>query len=71
MDSTESNTVVSLIPLMLWSAISLIPSLTICKRIGKTRWWAAVSVIPFVGPLILLFILAYSRWPNQARRARL
>jgi hypothetical protein len=36
---TESNTIVSLIPLILWSAISLIPSLALCKRVGKTRYY--------------------------------
>jgi uncharacterized membrane protein YhaH (DUF805 family) len=69
MDTESNANIFSLIPLILWSAISLIPSLALCKRVGKTRWWAAVSVIPFVGPLILLFILAYSRWPDQIKGA--
>jgi uncharacterized membrane protein YhaH (DUF805 family) len=52
----------SLLPFTVWSIISLIPALSICKRVGKTRWWAAFVIIPFAGPIIFMFIFAYSRW---------
>jgi hypothetical protein len=57
-----SDAILSLLPFAFWSLISLIPALSICKRVGKTRWWSAFVLIPFAGPIIFLFIIAYSRW---------
>jgi hypothetical protein len=56
--------VIQLLPFAIWSVISLIPALSLCKRVGKTRWWSAFVIIPFAGPIIFMFIfiLAYSRW---------
>ncbi len=57
------DTVVQLLPFYIWLIVSLIPALSICKRVGKTRWWAALVVFPpLIGLVIFLFILAYSRW---------
>ncbi len=50
------------IPLLIWSALAVIPSLTICRRIGKTRWWSVLAIIPLLGPVVFAFIVAYSRW---------
>jgi len=46
--------------------IALIPAFAICKRIGKTRWWSAFCAIPGIGPIIFLFVIAYSRWPKNS-----
>jgi hypothetical protein len=54
--------IVQLTPFVIWSAISLIPALSICRRVGKTRWWAALMLAPGIGPIIFMFIFAYSRW---------
>lgn len=66
---------ITLLPFLFWSVISLIPAISICRRVGKTRWWAAFVVLPFAGPIIFMFIFAYSRWtvtpvPNLIVRER-
>ena len=61
-DNDSIGAITSLLPLAIWSLIAVIPSISLCRRTGKTRWWAAVAIIPFIGPLILLFVFAYSRW---------
>lgn len=41
---------VQLLPFAIWLVIILIPAISICKRVGKTPWWAVLSVIPpFLG----------------------
>ena len=58
---------VQLLPFAIWLVITLIPAISICKRIGKTRWWAALAVIPpFLGLIVFLYIIAYSRWTVHA-----
>ena len=56
------DTIAQLGPFVFWSLICLIPAILICKRVGKTRWWAALMILPFAGPIIFPFIFAYSRW---------
>jgi hypothetical protein len=36
--------ITSLLPLVVWSIIPLIPALSICRRTGKSRWWAVLAV---------------------------
>ena len=62
MNDNDVGAITSLLPLVIWSLIAVIPSISLCWRTGKTRWWAAVAIIPFIGPLVLLFVFAYSRW---------
>jgi hypothetical protein len=58
----NDDMILTLLPFIFWSIISLIPSLAICGRVGKTRWWAAFTILPFIGPIIFMFVFAYSRW---------
>ena len=54
---------VQLLPFAIWLVIILIPAISICKRVGKTRWWAVLAIVPpFLGLIIFLYIIAYSRW---------
>jgi uncharacterized membrane protein YhaH (DUF805 family) len=62
MNDNDVGSITSLLPLVVWSLIAIIPAISMCGRTGKTRWWAVIAVIPFIGPLILLFVFAYSRW---------
>ena len=58
---------VQLLPFALWLVIILIPAISICKRVGKTRWWAVLAIVPpFLGLIIFLYIIAYSRWTVSA-----
>ena len=51
------------IPFVLSVALSIVPAIQLLGRIGKSRWWAAFTFIPGFGVIILLWIVAYSRWP--------
>ena len=33
------------------------------KKAGFSGWWVALSLVPFVG-LILLWLFAYAKWPS-------
>ena len=58
---------VQLLPFAIWLVVVLIPAISICKRVGKTPWWAVLAVIPpFLGLIIFLYIIAYSRWTVRA-----
>ena len=59
----NADVMLSLLPFVFWSIIALIPALSLCPRVGKTRWWAILALIPpFLGPIILMYVIAYSRW---------
>jgi hypothetical protein len=53
--------------LLLW----VIPMWMVLKRTGKIPAIALVGFVPLVGPLVVLFVIAYGRWPHfeiQAER---
>ncbi len=43
-------------------AIVLIPSWFICKKAGFSPWLSLLCLIPSLGTLVLLYILAFSDW---------
>jgi uncharacterized membrane protein YhaH (DUF805 family) len=49
------NNFLALLPFIVAAIITIIPALSICKRVGKTRWWAAVALIPLGGPVIFIW----------------
>jgi len=57
--------VVSLLPFVLISVITLVPAIAILRRMGKSWGWAAFVLIPWLGTIIFLYILAFSLWPNE------
>jgi hypothetical protein len=63
--------VAQLIPFALMFILSIIPAIKLLSRLGKNRWWAAITLVPGFGIVILLWIVAYSRWPltDQTRMA--
>jgi len=40
----------------------LIPGAIILKRLGLSRWWVLLGVVPVVG-LLSLWLLAFAKWP--------
>jgi len=44
------------------------PASKILKRAGFSKWWAIAYLIPFVS-LVVLFVFAYSDWPNRSNAA--
>ena len=51
------------VPLALWTLVLAIPLFFILRRVGKSRWWVLMALFPIVGGTILIWIIAFSRWP--------
>jgi hypothetical protein len=61
-----SQTLVSVVvPYLIWAVISIIPSIKLLRRTGIQVALAAFNLIPFLGTLVLLWIVAYSKWPKE------
>jgi len=58
----DAELIVSLLPLLLLFVVVTIPTLSLCRRTGKSRWLVLFAILPGLGPIILLFVFAYSRW---------
>jgi hypothetical protein len=65
-----SDTVMSLLPFTLWLILSVIPCVRLLKRTGIHISVAAFNLIPLLGTIILLWIVAYSRWPIDQESKR-
>jgi len=57
-------TLLTLIPLFILVAIALVmvPCWIILKKAGFTPWLAMLCIIPSLGTLVLLYILAFADW---------
>jgi hypothetical protein len=53
---------IQLLPLVLVWVLSIIPSIRLLGRVGKSKAWALLALWPLVGLLMLVWIVAYSRW---------
>ena len=63
----------NLLPWVVWSMLSFIPALAICRRAGKSQWWATIALTPFVGAVLFMFVVAFTKWnvmPRQIQRVR-
>lgn len=56
--------VVELGPLLLYALFAVAPSVRLLRRLGVSRVLAACSVLPVLGPAILLWAIAYLNWPK-------
>ena len=57
-----ATTIAQFIPILLWYALSAVPTYKIMRRAGKSRWWTIVLLIPVFGFVIVLWVVAFSRW---------
>jgi hypothetical protein len=65
----EHNALLSFLPLVMLLGIAVvtaIPYWRICERTGLSKGLVAVIFIPAIGWFILLWIIAFSKWPNVA-----
>jgi uncharacterized membrane protein YhaH (DUF805 family) len=51
------------------SIATFIPAWRIVVRVGMSRWWSLIAFVPFVGMLIILWIIAYQPWPKWGLNA--
>jgi len=55
------------LPLAVWYVITGIPGFRIIRRTGLSAWWALFLIIQAFGAVIVLWIVAYRRWPGDRR----
>jgi len=68
MDQTTST--ITQISFALSAIITAIPLYIILKRTGRSRWWIILVVFfSTLGGIIVLWILAFGRWPKAAPMA--
>jgi hypothetical protein len=53
-----------LIYFILWAILTIIPSIRLLRRTGNHVALAAINAIPYFGTVILIWIVAYSKWPR-------
>ena len=59
----EMEELLRVLPLTLWTLALAIPLFFILGRAGKSRWWILMALFPIVGGTILIWVIAFSRWP--------
>ena len=57
--------IVQLVPLLLIWAITVVPMYFIVRRVGMSPWWLLFLIVPFWGLIVLLWIVAFKRWPKE------
>ena len=45
-------------------AVTMVPSWRILRRAGLSPWWSLFSFLPMIGTMLILWIIAYRRWPK-------
>jgi hypothetical protein len=40
----------------------VLPSMIVVRRIGYSRWWGLITLVPLVN-LVMLWVLASTEWP--------
>ena len=59
--------IISILPLiiLIGLAIIIVPTWFICKKAGFSPWLSFLCLVPSLGLLILLYVLAFAEWPSQ------
>ncbi|HYM30751.1 MAG TPA: hypothetical protein VEU47_05595 [Candidatus Cybelea sp.] len=56
-----------MLSILIWvvvTALFVVPFWRIFERAGLAGPIALIGIIPGIGPLVLMAVLAFSRWPN-------
>jgi uncharacterized membrane protein YhaH (DUF805 family) len=56
---------VNLVPLLFMAALVVVPAVKLLRRVGKSWAWTLIAFVPGFGPIILIWILAFSQWEPQ------
>jgi uncharacterized membrane protein YhaH (DUF805 family) len=54
-----------LVPFLVTAALVIVPAVKLLRRVGKSWAWSLVSFVPAIGPIILIWIVAFSQWRPQ------
>ncbi len=63
-----SDALASLLPFAFWIVIAVIPSVKLLRRTGMHPALAALNLIPFLGVVVMVWVVAYSAWPKTESR---
>jgi uncharacterized membrane protein YhaH (DUF805 family) len=44
--------------------VTMVPSWQILRRTGLSPWLSLLSFVPMIGTIVILWIIAYRRWPK-------
>jgi hypothetical protein len=58
---------VQFVPLLFWYVVTVIPVFLLIRRAGMSGWWGLFLIAPIVGFLIVLWVMAFARWPAMAK----
>ena len=64
--ATDGNPIMSLVMLVIFAALAVIPFWKIWSRTGHSGFWGLLAVIPLAN-LVALWILAFKKWPIDDR----
>jgi len=55
---------VQFLPFVFWIVLTVIPSVKLLRRVGIHPALAILNLLPFLGAVLILWIVAYARWPK-------
>jgi hypothetical protein len=58
------ETVSLFVPIIIMLVLTIIPSIRLLRRAGLHVALAVLNIVPFYGTVVLIWIIAYSNWPN-------
>jgi hypothetical protein len=59
---------IQIVPLLIWYVIGAIPAFLVVRRTGMSGWWGLLLLIPIFGFVIVLWVVAFARWPRARSR---
>ena len=64
MDEDIAWILAGLAPYGVFVVLTIIPSWQLLRRVGLSPWWALLSFAHLLGVLIILWMIAYRKWPK-------
>jgi hypothetical protein len=59
----DMDTFFGALPIIVGMVIAFFPSLKLCKRLGLPRGYVFLILVPALGTLIFLYVVAFCIWP--------
>ncbi len=56
-----------ILPMLFYVVLQAVPLALIVKRTGNSRWWLLFALVPILGLCVMMWILAFIKWPMQNR----
>ncbi|MBI3516524.1 MAG: hypothetical protein HY060_21035 [Proteobacteria bacterium] len=51
------------IPLIIWTLLFAAPLVKLLDRTGLSMGWIVIALIPIGGGLVMLYLVAFAKWP--------